>query len=251
MPDVGPSHASQGFCEPHRNPTSPRHGRPFHSRNPDEAERLVLSADAAPLRRQRPQRKGPPQLRPHHGRPALTAPASQPRGDPAETSLTDRPTAAVQGTAVNTAPMHGDHFVVPGRQRLSAVQPSFKSSLGILLTHIPMGGPRVFAYLFADLLRSHDVFAGGGLTAAERAAGMVRLAAAVLIDTAIARRRHHAKPPSAALHKSSPNGGCRAGQRLSGRARKFVGARVQAVGVVEVGRRAVARLVLESGVGDR
>ena len=31
-----------------------------------------LPADAAPLRRQRPQRPSPPQLRPHHDRPALT-----------------------------------------------------------------------------------------------------------------------------------------------------------------------------------
>ena len=45
-------------------------GRP--GRRPDGAERLVLPADAAPLRRQRPQCPGPPDLRPRHGRPALT-----------------------------------------------------------------------------------------------------------------------------------------------------------------------------------
>ena len=39
---------------------------------PDGAERLVLPADAAPLRRQRPQRPRPPQLRPHHAGPAVT-----------------------------------------------------------------------------------------------------------------------------------------------------------------------------------
>ena len=39
---------------------------------PDGAERLVLPADAAPLRRQRPQRPRPPHLRPHHDRPAVT-----------------------------------------------------------------------------------------------------------------------------------------------------------------------------------
>jgi hypothetical protein len=33
----------------------------------DGAERLVLPADAAPLRRQRPQRPSPPQLQLHHG----------------------------------------------------------------------------------------------------------------------------------------------------------------------------------------
>jgi hypothetical protein len=35
---------------------------------PDGAERLGLAADAAPLRRQRPQRPRPPHLRPHHER---------------------------------------------------------------------------------------------------------------------------------------------------------------------------------------
>jgi hypothetical protein len=39
---------------------------------PDGAERLVLHADAAPLRRQRPQRPRPQHLRPHHDRPAVT-----------------------------------------------------------------------------------------------------------------------------------------------------------------------------------
>jgi integrase len=34
-------------------------------------------ADAAPLRRQRPQRPGPPQLRPHHGRQPVTAAATR------------------------------------------------------------------------------------------------------------------------------------------------------------------------------
>jgi site-specific recombinase XerC len=39
---------------------------------PDGAERLDLPADAHPVRRQRPRRPRPPQLRPHHGRQHLT-----------------------------------------------------------------------------------------------------------------------------------------------------------------------------------
>ncbi len=39
---------------------------------PDGAERLDLPADAHPVRRQRPRRQRPPQLRPHHGRYPLT-----------------------------------------------------------------------------------------------------------------------------------------------------------------------------------
>ena len=38
-------------------------------------------ADAAPLRGQRPQRPGPPHLRPHHGRPPMTRPAMVPGSD--------------------------------------------------------------------------------------------------------------------------------------------------------------------------
>jgi hypothetical protein len=48
---------------------------------PDGAERLVFSADAAPLWRQRPQRQSTPHLRPHHDGPAVTVPRH--RGTPA------------------------------------------------------------------------------------------------------------------------------------------------------------------------
>jgi integrase len=41
-------------------------------RRPDGTQRVVLPADAAPLRRQRPRRPRPPHLRPHHDRPAVT-----------------------------------------------------------------------------------------------------------------------------------------------------------------------------------
>jgi hypothetical protein len=46
---------------------------------PDGTERLDLPADAHPVRRQRPRRPRPPQLRPHHGRQHLT-PAMTPEG---------------------------------------------------------------------------------------------------------------------------------------------------------------------------
>ncbi len=45
---------------------------------PDGAERVDLAADAAPLRRQRPQHTSPPQLRPHHGPHHLTRQTAQP-----------------------------------------------------------------------------------------------------------------------------------------------------------------------------
>jgi len=50
---------------------------------PDGTERLDLPPDAHPVRRQRPRRPRPPQLRPHHGRqhltPAMTHPATPTR----------------------------------------------------------------------------------------------------------------------------------------------------------------------------
>ena len=52
--------------QPHLAGPGRRRGRP------DGAQRLDLPADAPPLRRQRPQRQGPPQLRPHHGGGAVT-----------------------------------------------------------------------------------------------------------------------------------------------------------------------------------
>jgi len=48
-------------------------------RRPDEVERLNLTADAAPLRRKRPQRPSPPHLRPHHERQPITPPHRPPR----------------------------------------------------------------------------------------------------------------------------------------------------------------------------
>src|SRR6185312_12855820 len=40
----------------------------------------TFPADAHPVRRQRPRRPGPPQLRPHHGRHHLTRPRETPPG---------------------------------------------------------------------------------------------------------------------------------------------------------------------------
>ena len=40
---------------------------------PDGTQRLDVPADAAPLRRQRPRRQSPPQLRPRHGRHTVTS----------------------------------------------------------------------------------------------------------------------------------------------------------------------------------
>ena len=59
-------------------PLQPHLARPRRSRTgPDGTQRLDLPADAHPVRRQRPRRPRPPQLRPHHGRqhltPAITA----------------------------------------------------------------------------------------------------------------------------------------------------------------------------------
>src|SRR5260370_444108 len=45
---------------------------------PDGAERVDLAADAAPLRRPRPQHTRPPQLRPHHAPHHLTRPTAPP-----------------------------------------------------------------------------------------------------------------------------------------------------------------------------
>ena len=56
----------QAPFQPHL--AGPRRGR----EGPDEAKRLGLPADAHPVRRQRPQRPRPPQLRPYHGRQPLT-----------------------------------------------------------------------------------------------------------------------------------------------------------------------------------
>ena len=59
-------HRFRHHFQPHL--AGPRRG----GRRPDGAQRLDLSPDAPPLRRQRPQRQSPPQLRPHHDRHALT-----------------------------------------------------------------------------------------------------------------------------------------------------------------------------------
>jgi integrase len=54
-------------------PLQPYLARPWRCRGrPVGAQRLDLPADAPPLRRQRPQRASPPQLRPRHGGNALT-----------------------------------------------------------------------------------------------------------------------------------------------------------------------------------
>ena len=64
-------------------PLQPHLAGPRRSRTgPDGAERLDLPADAHPVRRQRPRRPRPPQLRPHHGRQHLT-PAMMRRAPPA------------------------------------------------------------------------------------------------------------------------------------------------------------------------
>jgi integrase/recombinase XerD len=60
---------------PHRFPAplQPHLAGPRRSRTrPDGTERLDLPADAHPVRRQRPRRPRPPQLRPHHGQHHLT-----------------------------------------------------------------------------------------------------------------------------------------------------------------------------------
>jgi hypothetical protein len=62
----------RGVPAPVPAPLQPRLARPRRRRGrPDGAQRLVLPADAAPLRRQRPRRPSPTQLRPHRGRSAL------------------------------------------------------------------------------------------------------------------------------------------------------------------------------------
>ena len=63
-------------------PLQPHLAGPRRSRTgPDGTQRLDLPADARPVRRQRPRRPRPPQLRPHHGRhltPAQRHPAAPP-----------------------------------------------------------------------------------------------------------------------------------------------------------------------------
>ena len=68
-------------------------------RRPDGAERLVLPADAAPLRRQCPQRPGPPHLRPRHGRPALTIASTRKVQATQPDELHARPTTVQGGSA--------------------------------------------------------------------------------------------------------------------------------------------------------
>jgi hypothetical protein len=65
-------------------PLQPYLARPRRCRGrPDGAQRLDLPADAPPLRRQRPQRQSPPQLRPHHGEHAtIKAAQISPAGRP-------------------------------------------------------------------------------------------------------------------------------------------------------------------------
>ena len=63
----------EGVPAPVPAPLQPHLARPGRRRGrPDGAQRLDLPADAPPLRRQRPQRQSPPQLRPHHGAGAVT-----------------------------------------------------------------------------------------------------------------------------------------------------------------------------------
>jgi hypothetical protein len=72
--DCPPRPAVRGGClaAPVPAPLQPYLARPGRSRGgPDGAERLVLPADAAPLRRQCPQRPSPAHLRPHHDRQAI------------------------------------------------------------------------------------------------------------------------------------------------------------------------------------
>ena len=64
---------SSGVAAPVPAPLQPHLAGPRRAgRRPDGAERLVLPADAPPLRRQRPHRARPPQLRPRYGGRALT-----------------------------------------------------------------------------------------------------------------------------------------------------------------------------------
>ena len=64
-------------------PHQPHLARPRRRRGrPHGAQRLDLPPDAPPLRRQRPQRPSPPQLRPHHGGPAATPAITGQKGAP-------------------------------------------------------------------------------------------------------------------------------------------------------------------------
>ena len=65
----GPRRITSRAAGSFRTELAARRGRP------DGTQRLGLTADAPPLRRQRPQRPRPPRLRPHHDRPDIAAPA--------------------------------------------------------------------------------------------------------------------------------------------------------------------------------
>ena len=82
----------RGVPAPVPAPLQPHLARPRRRRGrPDGAERLDLPADAPPLRRQRPQRQSPPQLRPHHGRRAII----QAEAPPGRGSITAQPACKV------------------------------------------------------------------------------------------------------------------------------------------------------------
>jgi hypothetical protein len=65
----GPRRITSRAAGSFRTELAARRGRP------DGTQRLGLTADAPPLRRQRPQRPRPPHLRPHHDRPETAAPS--------------------------------------------------------------------------------------------------------------------------------------------------------------------------------
>ena len=75
---------AEGVPAPVPAPLQPHLAGPRRRRTgPDGTQRLDLPPDAHPVRRQRPRRPRPPQLRPHHGRqltPAIVRPAAPPRG---------------------------------------------------------------------------------------------------------------------------------------------------------------------------
>jgi integrase len=84
-------------------PLQPHLARPRRSRTgPDGTQRLDLPANAHPVRRQRPQRPCPPQLRPHHGRqhltPAITASRSTRAGTAVPPGLGELRRQRGQGT---------------------------------------------------------------------------------------------------------------------------------------------------------
>ena len=88
-------------------PLQPHLAGPRRSRTgPDGTERLDLPADAHPVRRQRPRRPRPPQLRPHHGRhltPAIVRPAA-PRGHSDPRDQGSRAGQAAEGILTGTRP---------------------------------------------------------------------------------------------------------------------------------------------------